>query len=61
MEIANEYDMYPLNKNSVTDDKMVPFDEIVRVKIDTRLSAETTAENCARFEAEVRSTADIIK
>ena len=61
MKIANEYDMYPLNKNSVTDDKMVPFEEIVRVKIDTRLSAETKAENCARFEAEVRSTADIIK
>ena len=61
MEIANEYDMYPLNMNSVTDPKMVPFDEIVRVKIDTRLSAETKADNCARFEAEVRSTADIIK
>ena len=59
MKIANEYNMYPLNKNVASDPKMTPFDEIVKVPIDARLSAETKAENCERFEAEIRTSADV--
>lgn len=60
MKLANtEYNQYPLNKNVQADPKMCPTDTIKTINFDAKLSAETKAENCERFEAEVRSSADV--
>ena len=60
MKLANtEYNQYPLNKNVVADSKMTPLTEIARMNFDAKLSADTKKEACERFEAEVRTSANV--
>lgn len=60
MKLANsEFNQYPLNKNVENDPKMKPFDEIVKMNFDAKLSADTKADACAKFESEVRTSANV--
>lgn len=55
----SEFNQYPLNMTVHPEPKMKPIEEIARMNFDAKLSAETKAENCERFEAEVRSSAGV--
>ncbi len=55
----SEFNQYPLNTTVHPEPKMTPIEEIKLMDFDPVLSAETKAENCAMFEAEVRSSADV--
>lgn len=60
MKLANtEFNQYPLNMNVVADPKMTPLSEIARMNFDAALSAATKKDACARFEAEVRTSANV--
>ena len=54
-----EYNQYPLNTTVHPDPKMIPIEEIKLMDFDPVLSAQTKKENCEKFEAEVRSSADV--
>lgn len=53
------YNQYPLNTTVHPDPKMIPIEEIELMDFDPVLSAQTKKENCEKFEAEVRSSADV--
>ncbi len=53
------YNQYPLNTTVHPDPKMIPIEEIKLMDFDPVLSAQTKKENCEKFEAEVRSSADV--
>ena len=55
----SEFNQYPLNMTVHPEPKMKPIEEIARMNFDAKLSAETKAANCERFEAEVRSSAGV--
>lgn len=55
----SEFNQYPLNTTVHPEPKMTPIEEIELMDFDPVLSAETKAENCAMFEAEVRSSANV--
>ena len=54
-----EYNQYPLNTTVHPDPKMIPIEEIELMDFDPVLSAQTKKENIAKFENEVRSSADV--
>ncbi len=53
------YNQYPLNTTVHPEPKMIPIEEIELMDFDPVLSAQTKKENCEKFEAEVRSSADV--
>ena len=53
------YNQYPLNTTVHPEPKMIPIEEIKLMDFDPVLSAQTKKENCEKFEAEVRSSADV--
>ena len=55
----SEYNQYPLNTTVHPEPKMIPIEEIELMDFDPVLSAQTKKENCEKFEAEVRSSADV--
>ena len=60
MKLAyDEFNQYPLNKDVEVDNRMKPIAEIERMNFDPKLSAETKADACAKFEAEVRTSANV--
>lgn len=60
MKLANKnYNQYPLNKNVVADSKMTPLTDIKRMNFDAKLSADTKKDACSKFEAEVRTSANV--
>ncbi len=55
----SEYNQYPLNTTVHPEPKMIPIEEIELMDFDPVLSAQTKKANCEKFEAEVRSSADV--